>query len=489
MLEIINLRQLKEANYTVKSVKDELRDNLIAVLKENKNPFPGIIGYEKTVIPYLQNAILARHDLILLGLRGQAKTKIMRQLINLLDDHIPIVKECVINDNPFNPLCKKCREITNKLKDETPIEWLNKEQRYNEKLATPDVTVSDLLGDIDPIKAANLKLTLADEEVIHFGLIPRTNRGIFGINELPDLNTRIQVALLNILEERDIQFRGLPVRLGLDLLLVFTANPEDYTNRGTIITPLKDRIDSQIMTHYPLSIEDSQQITLQEAWLNRTGSQKIIIPNLFYRIIEEITFESRKSEFVDQTSGVSQRVSISAAEALYSNIEKRSILTNEKQSYARICDLYSIVPALIGKIQLVHEGEQKGLITVAKKIIGKAISNEFSAIFPPIYHNKKRKQQEDEIADESLYNPIINWFAKGNTLDLSDTLTADKFESCLNQFPGLAKLTRSLFPKLGKEEIFIYSEFLLEGLYQNSLIGKIEFDDLFTYKDILRTML
>jgi len=319
------LLELRESGYTVRSVKDELRENLIAGLKSNRPLFPGIVGYDKTVVPALINALLAKHDIILLGLRGQAKSRIVRQLFTLLDEYIPVVEGSEINDNPFAPVSKHGMDLVRDMGDRTPIEWLHRSHRYGEKLATPDVTMADLIGDIDPIKAAAQRLHYAHEGAIHFGIIPRTNRGIFAINELPDLQPRIQVGLFNILEERDIQIRGFNVRIPLDIVILFTANPEDYTNRGNIITPLKDRIDSQILTHYPRSMEDAILITEQEAHVSRNGKQ-IVIPRFFREIIEQVAFEARKSEFVDQKSGVSARLTIAAMENLVSNAERRAIM-------------------------------------------------------------------------------------------------------------------------------------------------------------------
>ena len=324
-----------------------MRRNLIRMLKENRPLLPGIIGYERTVVPAIQNALLARHDFILLGLRGQGKSRILRALVSLLDEKVPVVPGCEINDHPLAPMCKRCKRTVT---DATEIGWLAREDRYREKLATPDVTMADLIGDIDPIKAANERRSLSDEEVIHYGILPRTHRGIFAINELPDLQTRIQVGLLNIMEERDVQIRGFPIRLALDICIVYTANPEDYTNRGSIITPLKDRIDSQILTHYPASIEEAMAITSQESWTKREGVCDVRVPALLREVVEEIGFQARKSEFVDQNSGVSARMSISAMENIVSNCERRALRSGEKRAVPRICDLYAAVPAIASVI-------------------------------------------------------------------------------------------------------------------------------------------
>ena len=348
------LGELKETGYKSKSAKDELRNNLLNLIKNDKKRFEGIIGYDRSVLPQLENAILSRHDVLLLGLRGQAKSRILRQLATLLDEHIPIIKGSQLNEDPLNPISDKYKKLAGEAGDELEIDWLHRDLRFNEKLATPDVTVADLIGDLDPIKAVREKLDISNEEVIHWGIIPRTNRGIFAINELPDLQPRIQVALLNILEENDLQIRGFPIRIPLDMMLAFTANPEDYTNRGNIITPLKDRIASQINTHYPHNLQDSKTITKQEAWSDR-GS-KIEIPDLLKTIIEEIAFRARESEFVDQTSGVSARLTISAYENLLSNVERRAAINKEEDFYPRISDLYAVLPSVIGKVELVYEG-------------------------------------------------------------------------------------------------------------------------------------
>src|SRR6056297_2913155 len=363
------LGELRESGYQSQSVKDELRKNMIRKMEADEELFPGILGYEKTVLPQLQNAILARHDIILLGLRGQAKTRILRLLAGFLDETVPIIEGSEVNDDPLNPISKYGRELVAKHGDDTRIAWLNREQRYGEKLATPDTSVADLIGDLDPIKAASKKLTLADEEVIKFGLIPRTNRGIFVINELPDLQPRIQVALLNIMQERDIQIRGFNVRIPLDVSMAFSANPEDYTNRGNIITPLKDRIDSQIITHYPREMDVAIQITRQESWAERNGEVKVLIPDSYRTILENVAFEARESEYIDQKSGVSTRMTITAMEQVISAAERRAVSNGESETTARITDVFHIVPALTGKLELVYEGEQEGVLNVAKHLI------------------------------------------------------------------------------------------------------------------------
>lgn len=484
--------ELKKSGFTPRSVREEMRHNLIRKIGAGDALFPGIVGYDKTVIPAVKNAVLAKHDFILLGLRGQAKTRILRSLTAFLDPHLPVVAGCSINDSPFEPICKRCRALLAEKKDQTPIAWLAPADRYHEKLATPDVSVADLIGDIDPIKAANQKLALSDEEVMHYGIIPRSNRGIFAINELPDLNSRIQVGLLNILEERDIQIRGFPIRLPLDVVLVFTANPEDYTSRGRIITPLKDRIDSQIMTHYPQSVDDAVKITSQEAWTQRTDVCQVVIPDFVREIVEQIAFEARKSEFVDQASGVSARLTIAAMEDVVSNVEKRALLAKEKRMVARICDVYAALPAITGKIELVYEGEQQGVIAVAKRIIGAAIHKTFAKHFPSAYKGKspkfKKKADSESPDDDATYREIIGWFAKGNVADISDEMSTPDYIRALESIDGLKKVATGFMKPKNDDELPLCMEFVLEGLFQNSLIAKEELDTGVIYKDILKTM-
>lgn len=489
------LGELKRMGYRPRTVKEEIRDNLASKLRRREEVFPGILGYDKTVIPLVQNALLAQHDFILLGLRGQAKTRMLRALPALLDEWIPILAGSPIPEDPLRPITEPARAAIADKGDAVPIEWLHRSERYQEKLATPDVTIADLIGDIDPIKAANEKLSLADPRVMHFGLVPRTNRGIFAINELPDLNTRIQVGLLNILEERDVQIRGFPVRLPLDLLLCFTANPEDYTSRGKLITPLKDRIGSQIVTHYPPTLEAAIAITRQEAWLDRPGEAETDIPAVLREIVEEITIEARKSEFVDQTSGVSARLSISAMEALVSNVEKRALVTGEKRMTARICDVYATIPAIAGKVELVYEGEQQGVVAVAKRLIGAGLKKVFGRTFPSAYQNKTPKGRRrpavetDSPEPESPYQEIIHWFAKGNVVDIHDLMPTAGYVQALEAVPGLRKLALQHMKVERAEHEPVAMELLLEGLFQNSLIAKEELEQGVIYKDVLKTML
>ncbi|MCH2450458.1 MAG: sigma 54-interacting transcriptional regulator [Gracilimonas sp.] len=474
------LGELKKSGWESVSVKEEIRRNLINKIRNKEELFPGILGYEKTVLPQIQHALLSKHDMILLGLRGQAKTRILRLMVNFMDEYIPIVKGSEINDDPFNPLSKFAKNLIEEKGDETPIDWLHRSFRYGEKLATPDTTVADLIGDIDPIKAATKKLTLADQNVINFGLIPRTNRGIFVINELPDLQPRIQVALLNIMQERDIQIRGFNVRIPLDIAMAFSANPEDYTNRGNIITPLKDRIDSQIITHYPKEMGIGMEITRQEAWQERESRIKIHIPDLFRQTIERAAFEARESEYVDQKSGVSTRMTITALEQVVSSAERRAILNDEKETSVRIADLYHMVPALTGKIELVYEGEQEGAISVAKHILGKAISKTFKVHFP----DPQSKSEEQK----SVYKAVTDWFADGNEINITDTLSNKEYEAALKGVKGLKELVDKYSEEIPKNEKSIWMDFVLEALHQNSMLSKQDLDDQTLYSDMLGSM-
>jgi magnesium chelatase subunit I len=483
------LRELRESGYTVRAVKDELRENLIARMKSNGPLFPGIIGYEHTVVPALVNAILAGHDIILLGLRGQAKSRIVRQLHTLLDEYVPVVKGSEINDNPFTPVSKFAVDLVAERGDETPVEWLHRSQRYGEKLATPDVTIADLIGDIDPIKAAAQRLHYAHEGAIHFGIIPRSNRGIFAINELPDLQPRIQVGLFNILEEKDIQIRGFNVRIPLDIMMVFTANPEDYTNRGNIITPLKDRIDSQILTHYPRTLDDAIRITEQEAHIRREG-REVRIPQFFKEIVEYIAIEARKSEFVDQKSGVSARLTISAMENLISNAERRAIIVGDRVIVPRMCDLPHILPGLTGKIELVFEGEQEGAVKVSKALVGKAVRETFRHYFPDPLRKRAKPQGEDQSSPRSPesgeYQTIVHWFESGNVVEVADDMSLHLYRNALEKVKGLRQVAQR-YMKTAEEEYELPSvmEFVLDGLHQNSKIAKEEADHVASYKDMV----
>ncbi len=475
------LGELKESGWESISVKEEIRQNVIEKIKSGETLFPDIMGYDKSVIPQLQHALLARHDIILLGLRGQAKTKILRQLTSFLDEYMPVVEGSEINDDPFNPVSKHARELVEEKGDDTPIRWIHRSERYGEKLATPDTAVADLIGDIDPIKAAAQKLTLADENVINFGLVPRTNRGIFAINELPDLQPRIQVALLNIMQERDIQIRGFNIRIPLDVLMVFSANPEDYTNRGSIITPLKDRIDSQILTHYPKELETGMKITQQEAWISRDGAVDVTIPMVIKKLLEQIAFEARESEYIDQKSGVSTRMTITAMEQLISAAERRALVNDESETVARITDVFHIVPALTGKLELVYEGEQEGALNVAKHLIGQGIKKTFARYFPDPAEQKK--------SDENIYQPVLDWFADGNTLDISDNMSRKEYEELLDRVDGLSSLVEknSLIDKDNNQ--YVLMDFVIEALHQHSMVGKEDLDNARSYSDMLGSML
>jgi magnesium chelatase subunit I len=477
---ISTLGQLKASDYTSLSVKDELRKNLITQLQNKEAGFEGILGYDETVIPELQTAILSRHNILLLGLRGQAKTRIARLMVNLLDEYIPYVAGSEIFDDPLNPISWYAKHEIEKHGDDTPILWQHRSERYTEKLATPDVTVADLIGDVDPIKAATLQLTYNDERVIHFGLIPRAHRSIFVINELPDLQARIQVALFNMLQEKDIQIRGFKLRLPLDVQFVFTANPEDYTNRGSIVTPLKDRIESQILTHYPKTISISRKITFQEARL--TPEQKLIeADGLVKDLIEQIAFEARKSEFIDQKSGVSARLTISAYENLISTAERRMIINREKSTFVRLSDFNGVIPAITGKIELVYEGELEGPANVANTLIGKSIKALFSRYFPDPEKAKKSKAANP-------YQLISDWFAEGNTTDLSDMLTAAQYKKELMQINGLYDLVKKFHPKLSANQTLLLMEFVLHGLAEHSQLSKDFLEGGFGFSDMFESL-
>ena len=467
------LGELKKSGYKPLPVKEEIRRNLITKLGAREPLFPGIIGYDDTVIPQLVNALLSKHDVILLGLRGQAKTRLSRMLVSLLDEWTPIVKGSEVNDDPFAPISYHATKLIRDAGDETPIEWIHRDERYGEKLATPDVTIADLIGDIDPLKAAHERLHYSHEGAIHFGIIPRTNRGIFNINELPDLQPRIQVGLFNIMEERDIQIRGFKVRIPIDVLMLFTANPEDYTNRGNIITPLKDRIDSQIVTHYPEAIEDAIAITDQEAWVNRSGEEGLVVPHYFKEIIEQIAFEARSSDFVDQKSGVSARLTISAMENLISNAERRAITNGDKITVPRITDIAFVIPSITGKVELVFEGEEEGIVKIAKALAGRAVKTTFAKYFPDPLAKAKRGVQEQK---PSEYDEILSWFAAGNAVTFSDMMPFDAYAKELSRVPRLKELTTRhvQIPEADRFSLASAMEFVLDGLHQHSKLAKDE---------------
>ncbi len=522
--QIRTLGALKASGYRPRPVKQELRDNLRERLGVGGPLFPGILGYDRTVIPAVVNALLAGHDFILLGLRGQAKTRILRSLTTLLDPAIPVLAGSELNDDPLAPISVPGQRLVAEAGDDAPVEWLGPEQRYNEKLATPDVSIADLLGDIDPIKAATRKLTFADPEVIHFGIVPRTNRGIFAINELPDLSPRIQVGLFNILEERDLQIRGFPVRIPLDLLLVFSANPEDYTNRGSIITPLKDRISSQILTHYPPNVTVAADITRQEAWTERNAGStangaSVVIPEEFRLMIEEISFAARESDLVDQSSGVSARVAISALELLASNLERRALALagaprtgttppatatpaataraagkaatpapagagSDTAVYPRLVDLQMLLPAITGKVEMVYEGEQQGAEVVARRLIGHAVKKAFDRRFPEVGKELGSGGEDDK----GPYAGIVRWFAEGNAVNLSDEQPFDEYEAEMRRVPGLADIANR-YGGRSREERALAAELVLEGLHQHLKLARNDLDSQVSYKEMVKFQL
>jgi magnesium chelatase subunit I len=487
------LHELKQGGYRPRPVKAEMRSNLIARLRRGERLFPGIVGYENTVEPQIVNAILSRHDFILLGLRGQAKTRLLRSLLSFLDEWVPALEGCPLNSDPFLPLTHHARSLLEARGDEAPIVWIPRERRYQEKLATPDVTIADLIGDIDPIKAATLKLDYSDERVIHYGIVPRTNRGIFAINELPDLQPRIQVGLLNILEEKDFQIRGFPVRMPLDVVMVFSANPEDYTNRGNIITPLRDRINSQIMTHYPLSREQGMAITAQESWVERDAGVEVAIPQFVRELVEEVAIQARKSEYVDQNSGVSARLPIALIENVVSNAERRGLRTGERRVTVRICDLAHAVSGVSGKVELVLEGEQEGALNVARALLGRGIKALFGQRFPDAYKPRRRQSAQSQAEGEttsSEYRPILEWFAAGHHIELADDMPHAEYAKRLSAVKGLDRVAAKYLEPEGPEEAAVAMELVLEGLHQNSILSRERTDGAVTaYKDMLKSML
>lgn len=477
---IKTLGQLKSTGYRPKSIKQELRENLITKLKNKEKVFEGILGFDDTVLPDMERAVLSGHNILLLGLRGQAKTRMARLMTHLLDEYIPIVEGSELNDDPLNPISRYAHDKIKEMGDHTPIDWLHRSDRYIEKLATPDVSIADLIGDVDPIKAANLKLTYSDDRVIHFGLIPRSHRCIFVINELPDLQARIQVSLFNILQEGDLQIRGFKVRLPLDISFVFTANPEDYTNRGSIITPLKDRIESQILTHYPRSIETALQITEQEAQISDEQKRYIKIPFIHKKLIEMISFNARTSEYVDEKSGVSARLSISALENLYSTAERRMLINGQKETTTRITDFWGVIPAITGKVELVYEGEQEGPYNVAMNLIFTAVKDLFLEYFPD--PNKKLRR---EIKDE--FEIIKSWFSGGNAVDIVNDESDQKFYDSLKSVAGIEKLVLNYIPT--GEEFYPFMELVLFGLSENEVISKNILENSLNFSDPLPNLL
>ncbi|MFB3143905.1 MAG: sigma 54-interacting transcriptional regulator [Candidatus Methylomirabilales bacterium] len=465
------LRQshLTEARCAKRTVKEEMRENLLGMLKARKPLFPGIVGYKETVIPQIVNAILSRHHMILLGLRGQAKSRILRGLTAFLDEEIPTIEGCEIHDNPYAPLCAACQQKLAAMGDDTPITFIPRDHRYVEKLATPDVTVADLIGDIDPIRAARAGLDLSSPLTIHFGLLPRANRGIFAINELPDLAAKVQVALFNIMQEGDVQIKGYPVRLPLDVCLVFAANPEDYTARGKIITPLRDRVGSEIRTHYPLTIEDGVAITAQEAWLGR-DEDKLYIPPFLFEIVERIAFLARESKYIDKRSGVSQRLPITCIENVVSNAERRALLNREKRIVPRPADIYAALPAITGKLELEYEGELRGADTIARGLVREAIGHAFTA----------RMSLADCL-------PIVEWFNQGGEIQIADSMASEEVLRTLLKVSPLLLAAKQL--KLGEQPETLVSgcDFILEGLHALQKINRSEERGYFVERRVTET--
>ena len=475
--KIKTLADLNKSGYESKSIKDELRENLREKIKNGEESFEGVWGYENSVIPELERAILSRHNINLLGLRGQAKTRLARLMVNLLDEWIPIVDGSEINDDPLNPISRYAKELIKEHGEKTPISWLHRNDRFYEKLATPDVTVADLIGDVDPIKASNLKLSYADDRVIHFGMIPRANRCIFVINELPDLQSRIQVSLFNILEEGDIQIRGFKLRLPLDLQFVFTANPEDYTNRGSIVTPLKDRIGSQILTHYPDDIPTARKITEQESNLDNRQADAVYVPEIAKDLLEQISFEARNSEYVDTKSGVSARTSITAFENLLSTAERRALISGADKTTVRLSDFLGVIPAITGKIELVYEGEQEGVDAVASILLDEAVKSIFPVYFPKI----EKLERKDT---EGPFDELISWFFEGEGFELLDDYTDAEYERALDSILPLNQLIKEIKPEVKKTDSYFLKELLLWGLVSNKKLSRHRFSEGFQFKDL-----
>ena len=473
------LGDLKKSKYVSKSIKDEIRQNLIKSLKNQEDLYEGILGFDNTVLPDLERSLLSKHNILLLGLRGQAKTKIARLTTQLLDEWVPAIADSELNEDPFNPLTQKSIDLIQAQGDKTEIKWIHRDDRYVEKLATPDVSIADLIGDVDPIKAATLKLPYSDPRVIHYGLIPRSHRSIFVLNELPDLQARIQVSLFNILQEGDIQIRGFKLRLPLDILFIFTANPEDYTNRGSIITPLKDRIESQILTHYPESIEIAKSITQQEIKTDEEIRSKIDIPPLARDLLEMIVFEARESEYIDEKSGVSARMNITALENLYSTIERRMLINKESKGTARIADFWGIIPSITGKVELVYEGEQEGPHNVALHLMCGAIKKLFLDYF-------EDPDQAQKMEEKDPYGTLRAWFAAGNEIDILNSANQKDYKSLLNSVPGLEKLAKSRMSDVADLPLFM--EFILHSLTEFEVISKQILSKSFNFKDPLAGM-
>ncbi|WP_417593357.1 magnesium chelatase [Owenweeksia hongkongensis] len=480
--KITNLGELKKTGYKPLTIKEELRKNLVENLKKGTTVFEGIHGFEHTVIPDLERAILSGHNINFLGLRGQAKTKMARMMTRLLDEYVPAVSGSELSDDPLNPISKTALDIIAEKGDDTPIYWIHRDERYYEKLATPDVTVADLIGDVDPIKAANLKLSYADERVIHFGMIPRANRSIFVINELPDLQARIQVALFNILQEGDVQIRGFKLRLNLDIQFVFTANPEDYTNRGSIVTPLKDRIGSQILTHYPEDIETARKITAQEAKSNDDRNKTVIVPDVARNLLEQIAFEARDNEYIDSKSGVSARLTITALENLVSTAERRNLINGSDKTTIRLIDFLGVISSITGKVELVYEGEQEGASMVAENLIGSAVRSLLGDYFPEMDHLKSGDK-------DNPYTQLIEWFGRGNSIDFLTDFTDKEYQDILNSISPLPKLFSKYQQKASDEEKYFLMEMVLWALAEYSKLNKERLVSGYNFSDLFSSYL
>jgi len=475
------LGELRESGWRSRSVRGELRANLMDKLRRGERVFPGIVGFDETVVPAIQNAVLSGHSFILLGLRGQAKTRLVRALVALLDEWLPAVEGSELNEDPFRPISVPTLRRHGELGDALPVRWIHRDERYTEKLATPDATIADLIGDVDPIKAATRRLTFADPEVIHYGIIPRSNRGIFAINELPDLPARIQVGLFNILEEGDLQIRGFPVRLPLDLCPVFTANPEDYTSRGSIITPLRDRIASQILTHYPRTRAESMAITSQEAWIERGEGPALEVPGYLREMIDQAGIEARKNELVDQSSGVSARMTIALYENVCSNAERRALGNGEPRALARVADLYVAAPAVYGKLELVYDGEREGVRGVAEQVLRRAVKTVFDERFPDAY-------AEEGQGEGPVFDAILRWFQAGHEVEVADSFSAGALHERLAAIPGLEAVARRYLEPSDSAQAAAGMEFVLEGLAQSSLLARHEVTGGRHYRDMLSEM-
>jgi magnesium chelatase subunit I len=487
---IKTIGDLKRAGYKSVSVKEEVRRNLVRAVEKKEKSFNSILGYEHSVIPDVERALLSRHNILFLGLRGQAKTRMAREMVNLLDEYIPVIAGSEINDDPLAPVSYYARKLVAEQGDNTPIEWQHRSQRYGEKLATPDVSVADLIGDIDPIKAANMRLSFADEQALHYGIIPRSHRGIFVINELPDLQARIQVALFNILQEGDVQIRGFKLRMPLDILFVFTANPEDYTNRGSIVTPLKDRIESQIITHYPKTVAISRAITEQEADVLPEQLNRVTVHELCRLLVEQIAMEARKSEYVDQKSGVSARLTISALENLVSTAELRALQTGQSHTMTRLSDFTGVIASITGKIELVYEGEQEGPQNVAYRLLEQAVRTLFVQYFPDPQSFKKGRELPKTKTKANPYQPVIDWFGRSNELTMIQDESDADYLNHLYQVDGLYAAVKQYYPDSDEAETGLYMELLLHGLASFSLISKkgVEKGG-YQFADILGSML